>query len=240
MPLHAASSLVLGPTATSGSSPSTLSELLDSFGVTWYGGFRRGLLQYSVAANQDTPATSEGNSVGQWCASWTAGGFSAKWVQTSNSKRPTYMTSWGTQGIMGDATSTWLQLDSTTELNRDHTVLIAVTMPILSGARAYSHNNNRMAVVSATSLSSMPTIYSNNLAGQQASPVMETTTHDATASHFRLGWRSGGTGHYDTVPNLLRGSNATNYSESLLTEVWLIGAHLTNDQICQCLPFLVI
>jgi hypothetical protein len=220
--------------------PSDIPSLLSSWGVSWYGGFRRGLLQYSVAANQDTPANSEGNSVGQWCASWTAGGFSAKWVQTSNSKRPTFMTSWGTQGIMGDATSTWLQLDSTTALNSDHTVLLAVTMPILSGARAYSQNNNRMAVVSASGLSAMPTIYANNLAGQQASPVIETTTHDATASHFRIGWRSSGTGHYDSATNLLRGSNATNYSESLISEVWLVGGSLTNEQICQCLPFLTI
>lgn len=241
MPVFAPGAVLIGPRGFgSSSAPSTLPALLDSFGVTWYGGFRRGLLQYSVAANQDTLANSEGNSVGQWCASWTAGGFSAKWVQTSNSKRPVFMTAWGTQGIMGDATSVWLYLDSTTALNLDHTVLLATTMPILSGARAYSQNNNRMAVVSATSISALPTVYANNLSGQQASPVIETTAHDATASHFRIGWRSAGTGHYDNAPNLFRGSNATNYSESLITEVWLIGGSLTNDQICQCLPFLVI
>lgn len=221
------------------SSPSTLAEYLDSLGVTWYGGFRRGLLQYSVAANQDTPANSEGNSVGQWCASWTAGGFSSKWVQTSNSKRPVFMSAWGTQGIMGDATSVWLNLDSTTALNRDHTVLIATTMPVLSGARTYSQNTNRMGIASASSSTTLPTVYANNVGSQAASPVMDVTYYDATASRYRIGWRSSGTGHYDNAPNLFRSSAANSYSEALITEVWLIGSHLTNDQILKCLPFLV-
>lgn len=221
------------------SAPATLAEYLDSLGVTWYGGFRRGLLQYSVSTDQLTPANSEGNSVGQWCASWTAGGFSAKFVQTSNSKRPVFMTGWGSQGIMGDATSVWLNLDSTTALNRDHTVLVSTTMPVLNGARTYSHNQSRMAISSGATASQSPVVWSNSVAVPESSPVIDVTYHDATASHYRVGWRSSGTGHYNNAPNLFRSSAGTGYSEALITEVWLVGSHLTNDQILKCLPFLV-
>lgn len=220
--------------------PSTLPALLDSFGVTWYGGFRRGQLQYSVATDQLTPANQVGVSVGQWCASWTAGGFNSKFVQTNNSKRPANESVYGTTGIRGDGTSVWLNLDSATALNRDHTVLIATAMPVLASARTYSQNSNRMGIASASSGTTMPTVYANNLAGQAASPVIDCTYHDATASHYRIGWRSAGTGHYDNAPNLFRSSAANSYSEALITEVWLIGAHLANDQILQCLPFLAI
>lgn len=231
-------SVVLGPSGGS-LEPSTLAEYLDSLGVTWYGGFRRGLLQYSVSTDQLTPANNVGESVGQWCASWTAGGFSAKFVQTNNSKRPANESVYGTTGIRGDASSVWLNLDSTSALNRDHTVLIATTMPVLSGARTYSHNTNRMGIVSASSGTTLPTVYANNVGSQASSPVMEVTYYDATASRYRIGWRSSGTSHYDNAPNLFRSSAASNYSEAVITEVWMIGSHLTNDQILRCLPFLV-
>lgn len=215
-------------------------SLLDSFGVTWYGGFRRGLNQFASYANQDTPAITSGASVGQWAPSWTAGGFAAKFVQTTNSKRPSYMNWYGTTGIMGDATTTWLNLDSTTALNRAHTVLIATSMPVLSSARTYSQNVNRMGLISANAGSSLPRVFSDNNEGMPASPVMACTYYDATSSRYKIGWRSAGTGFYDNAPNLFRSSSAGNYSEALITELWLIGGSLTNDQISQCLPFLVL
>lgn len=222
------------------SSPSTLAQYLDSLGITWYGGFRRGLNQFSSYANQDTPANTLGNSVGQWAPNWTAGGFSAKFIQTTNSKRPSYMSSFGTTGIMGDATTTWLNLDSTSALNRDHTVLIATTMPVLSSARTYSQNVNRMGLISANAGSSLPRVFSDNNEGPPANPVMACTYYDASSTRYKIGWRSAGTGYYDNAPNLFRSSSAGNYSEALISELWLIGGQLTNDQISQCLPFLVL
>lgn len=231
-------SMQMGP-RPSGASFADLPALLTSFGVTWYGGFRRGMGQYASYANQDTPAITSGASVGQWAPSWTAGGFSAKFVQTTNSKRPSYMNWYGTTGIMGDATTTWLNLDSTTALNRAHTVLIATTMPVLASARTYSQNVNRMGLISANAGSSLPRVFSDNNEGPPVSPVMACTYYDATSSRYKIGWRSAGTGFYDNAPQLFR-SSAGNYSEALITELWLIGGSLTNDQISQCLPFLVL
>lgn len=215
-------------------------SLLSSWGVTWYGGFRRGQNQFASYANQDTPAITSGASVGQWAPSWTAGGFTAKFVQTTNSKRPSYMNWYGTTGIMGDATTTWLNLDSTSALNRAHTVLIATTMPVLASARTYSQNVNRMGLISANAGSSLPRVFSDNNEGMSVSPVMSCTYNDATSSQHKIGWRSAGTGFYDNAPNLFRASSAGNYSEALITELWLIGGSLTNDQISQCLPYLVL
>lgn len=236
-------SLQIGPRPVAGGGGAgDIPELLDSFGVSWYGGFRQGLNQFASYADQLTPAVTPGNSVGQWAPSWTAGGFSAKFVQTTNSKRPSYMNWYGRTGILGDATTVWLNLDSTTDLNRDHTVLLAAAVPAASNTSVYSHSGSRMrfqAMTSSTNPTSPP-IWADNVVGMSVTSALSSFPIDATTAGYRVGWRSVGTGFYNNAPNLLRLSTGSGYSESLITEVWLIGQHLTADQIAQCLPFLTL
>lgn len=238
MPLHLPGSIQIGPHA-SGSTPTDIPSLLASFGVTWYGGFRKGLLLFTSATDQLTPATL-GMSVGQWAPSWTAGGFSAKWVQTTSSKRPSYESVYGSNGIRGDGTSVWLQLDSSTALNRAYTVLIAAAVPGTVASTIYSHNVSRMRFSSPSGTTGTPSIYADNVTGVTINSVLSTTPIDASNAGYRAGWRSAGSSFYNNVPNLLRLSSGSGYSDASITETWLIDGLLTNSQIAQCLPLLAL
>lgn len=233
MPLRIANSLQIGPRA-----PNTLAEYLTSIGCSWFGGFRAGQNQYSISTDQLTPANTEGASVGQWVPKWTAGGFAAKFTQPTNAKRPTFSTLRGVQGILGDATSTFLALDSTTALNRDYTVLIAASMQIVTGQRAYSHNLNRMSLTHSNSGLIQHPMFRDNAYGVTVPSMQVNTPYDASTSLIKCGWPSTGTGHFNNAPNLLRASTDTNYSGANFTEIWFVNGTLTNNQIANCLAYL--
>lgn len=219
--------------------PATLPAYLASIGkASWYGYFRRGLGMFSESAGI-TPVTTFGASVGCWVPSVTAGGFSARFVQTTNSKRPSYMSVYGTSGIQGDATTTWLQLDSTTALNRDYTVFISATALADAGG-LYSHNGSQMRASLPGGTTGPVSIYVAGVAGMTVQSVISVAPVNSTTAGFRIGWKSAGSSFYNTAPNLMRLSGNSNYTEACFADVLIVGEHMTPEQIAGAIPYLAL
>jgi len=240
--LIAAGSIVLGPTGGGSSGPTTLPEYLASIGkATWYGGFIAPNNLFSDIANT-VAVTTDGASWRNWLTYQSAGGFSASFGQSTGSRRCALGTSRnGKPGVYGDGVDWYATLSSTTELNRQHTVLMSAWITCAAGPPClYSHNNQQMRLICPTSVGSMPTFYAASTSqGVKANHVLQGTPVDASTFAARMGWSTdaANSAYYNFSPNLFRSSTDAAYSSSTIHELWFV-EKLTPAEITEALKFL--
>jgi len=240
--LIAAGSIVLGPTGGGSSGPTTLPEYLASIGkATWYGGFKAPNNLFSDISNT-VAVTTDGASWRNWLPSWTAGGFSASFGQSTGSRRCALGTSRnGKPGAYGDGVDWYATLSSTTELNRQYTILMSAWVTCAAGQPClYSQNGNSVRYSCPASISGMPVFYgASGQLGVRANHVSQGTPVDASTFANRMGWSTheGSTQHYNTAPNLFRSSTDAAYSASTIHELWFV-EKLTPEEITEALKFL--
>jgi hypothetical protein len=220
--------MTLGPAPTGSSGPTTLPEYLTSISKdSLYGGYRAGLNMYGSADNSSP--VSDGQSVRRWVANWTAGGWAAEFTQGSSPKRPVYGASRnGKAGIYGDGTDWYLELNSTTVLNRDYTLLLSLWLP-RDGFAIYSHNVARLRVNAGTATNA-PRIYANNVDNDQATCTVQRAAATSTTCAAKVAINSSGTLHYNTASNLFRQSDAANFSPGTIHELWFVPQLTAEEQ----------
>lgn len=230
-------SMVLGP---SPGAPVDLPAYLASIGkADWYGRFLPGLNMYASSADLLTPVTTDGASVGQILPYQTAGGFSAVFRQTNNALRPVFGTARnGKPGIYGNGVDWFMSLSSTTELNRTYTLLVSAWVTYAANGYVYSHGLSKVSYRVAVGTTGDIALSADGLFGSIVTKSIETTPVSGATAAFRSGHVSSGAGFYNVAPDLFRYSNGTNYTNSTIHEIWLIGAALTPREISGSLKYL--
>ena len=242
MPLYLPGSVVLGPCLSGTPAPSSLPAYLTSIGKgSWYGGFKAPLLLFSDISNT-VPVTTDGASWRNWLTYQSAGGFSASFGQSTGSRRCALGTSRnGKPGVYADGVDWYATLNSTTELNRQHTVLMSAWITCAAGPPClYSHNNQQMRLVCPTTVGGMPTFYGASTSqGVKANHVLQGTPVDASTFAARMGWSTdaANSAYYNFSPNLFRSSTDAAYSSSTIHELWFV-EKLTPAEITEALKFL--
>lgn len=208
---------------------------------SWYGGFIAPDNLFSDIANT-IPVTTDNASWRNWLPSWTAGGFAASFGQSTGSRRCALgLSRNGKPGVYGDATDWYAGLDSTTELNRQHTVLISAWVKCASGPPClYSQNNLAMRLNCSIAMGNLPSVWgSSTKKDTNANVVHQWSPVDASSYACRVGWSTepSSTQHHNNAPNLFRSSTGAAYSDSTIYELWYV-PWLNPAEITQALKYL--
>lgn len=240
MPLVVNGSHVLGP-AASGSGITTMPAYLASIGKnSWYARFVAGTNMF-VNADLTGGAVALNGTVGSWQAeAANTSNFTAYFTQSASGDRPLYAAANGVNSLYasGNATgdSRHMDLNSTTTLNGNYTVIARHPLLARDSKSPYSHNGTAVYWGSAAGGGNLLAAV-----GANGTAVADQVTHvvrnfaGTSSGNCIIGVSQTGTGHNGFAPRLLRRS--TSYSASAISEIWFMPV-LTDVQLDAAMAFI--
>ncbi|CAB4162381.1 hypothetical protein UFOVP785_33 [uncultured Caudovirales phage] len=224
-----------------GSSITTLPQYLASIGKnSFYARFVAGTNMF-VNADLTGGAVALNGTVGSWQAeAANTSNFTAYFAQSASGDRPLYAAANGINSLYASGNATgdtrYMDLNSTTALNGNYTVIARHPLLARDSKTPFSHNGTAVYWVSAAGGGNMIAgIGANGVtAADQVTHVIRNVAGTSSGNCI-IGVSQTGTGHNGFAPRLFRRTTA--YSASAISELWFMPV-LTDVQLDAAMAFI--